>query len=599
MATTGETIWASLMARQKIIYTSHDIVRSAHLSFSFGPYTHFRDRPVPLRDFRFSDRVFEVSNRFRPGVYLHFALKKRKGLLREELKFKLSWPYLVTTPKKGIFRFTFPLRNENVLVALQSLEAGKWSKAKKVPFVQKTFYNPRQGVRWRFTPAQLFNLSLIAGTLAPAGSKTVGVSTRTRSSFQRKTGAPRLSPEIRNEQHTFALEIYPSPYSSMNANREIFRRSWTGTTTPGFGKTHKGLLPINGHTVSLVHTDRNQGYDLRRKIASPNTTYSNAWSPDVYFGLALISQPILITDSQFSMVANTAVKKLNANANVGVQANMAQNLAQYRQTTNMIAQTATRIAGSMLALKKGQLSRAAEILVEGRPNTRTIQKGVPSRSKSVANNWLQLQYGWKPLLSDCEQSMKGLANYMVGSASLQTVKGVAVHERMSRPTIYGPIEGALPPVGVVNNTAQWSCRYGCQYRTTNHMLSYLSQLGFTNPINLVWEILPYSFVVDWFIPIGPYLESMSAPHGLEFVRGYKTLFGRRYITASSGYSGKMPGDSTSEFRCYGLRSELSVVLDRTKLTAWPVQSFPTFKNPFSTTHVLNALALMRQAFSNR
>jgi hypothetical protein len=49
-------------------------------------------------------------------------------------------------------------------------------------------------------------------------------------------------------------------------------------------------------------------------------------------------------------------------------------------------------------------------------------------------------------------------------------------------------------------------------------------------------------------------------------------------------------------RFYANTSRESVALNRTKLTSWPVQSFPQFKNPFSTTHVANALALMRTAF---
>jgi len=598
MATTGETVWASLIARQRTIYNSQDVVRGCYLTFSFGRYIRFRTPLVPLRDFRFSKVVYDVPSRIKPGIYLHFVFKRRLGLLRVEEKFKISWPYLVRALEKGAFRYTFPYGPGTILAALQPHVSSRWFGLRNVILNNPSFLK-RPGVGKALTPAQLFNLSLIAGTLAPRGQKARSVSTRTRGPYFRKLKFLRPSPEVRNEQFTSALEIYPNPYSSSVVEKEVFRRTWTGTTTPGFGSKKMRQLPVNGHTVSIVRTDRSYGFDLRRTFASPNTTYNNGWGPDYYFGLVSTSQPILITETQFSDVANAAIKKLNANANVGVQANMAQNIAQYRQTTNMIALAATRISGSMFALRKGQFSRAANILVEGRPADNRIRKGIPSRSKSLANNWLELQYGWKPILSDVQQSMQGLANYMVGSTSSQAVKGVANLVRENSLPISGPVDGAKPPVGVVKYSSQWTCRYGVEYRTTNHQLSYLSQLGFTNPVNLLWEIIPYSFVVDWFIPIGPYLESMSAPHGLEFLRGYKTLFGRRYISASSGYGGKMPGALTSEFRCSGEKFETSVILDRSKLSAWPVQSFPTFKNPFSTTHALNAIALLRQAFGRR
>jgi hypothetical protein len=336
------------------------------------------------------------------------------------------------------------------------------------------------------------------------------------------------------------------------------------------------------------------GYDMRDK--KNLSSWIHTFTPQMPFAPALTS--IAQTDSQFAQVENAAIKMLNANANVGVQANMAQNLAQYRQTTNMLANSARRIAGSMFALRKGQFSRAANILVEGRPDNTLIRKGLPSRSKALANNWLELQYGWKPLLSDVEQSMKGLANYMAGSSSTQKVKGVATKIDQTT-TPYTGVWPVTPYIGSSLTQNMWQCRFGCEYKVTSHMASYLSQLGFTNPINLVWEILPYSFVVDWFIPIGPYLESMSAPHGLTFVRGYKTRFGRRYTYQRSAFKGTMPGDSSADHNIGQERDRMSVTLARTKLSAWPVQSFPTFKNPFSTTHVANALALVRQAFGRR
>jgi hypothetical protein len=263
----------------------------------------------------------------------------------------------------------------------------------------------------------------------------------------------------------------------------------------------------------------------------------------------------------------------------------------------MIARNAIRIASSMRALRRGQFSQAVDALFENsRPKGVSIRKGNLSKSKSLANNWLELQYGWKPLLSDIDESMRGLAGYMAGSSSYQKVTGVANKALKAGGLISGPVQGALPAVGFTSHQSMYSCRFGCEYKVVNHQTAFLSQLGFTNPINLLWEILPYSFVVDWFIPIGPYLESLSAPHGLEFVRGYKTLFGRKYTTRCSAYSGKMPGAVTSEFRCFGDQDRMSVVLERTSLSAWPVQSFPTFKNPFSTTHALNAIALLRQSF---
>jgi hypothetical protein len=337
------------------------------------------------------------------------------------------------------------------------------------------------------------------------------------------------------------------------------------------------------------------GYDLRRTYANPDTTYNNGWRADTH----PFSEPAFIPTfgSEFDGVSNAAVKKLNANANLGVQANMAQNLAQYTQTTNMISQNAKRIAASMLALRKGQFSQAANLLVAN-DRSKSIRKGQPSKTKSLANNWLELQYGWKPLLSDIDESMRILASYMQNSQGSKQVRGSASINKSWRVPQYH--SGGVPPsVGNEYLSQMWQCKFVVRYRVSSHLTSSLAQFGFTNPINLVWEILPYSFVVDWFLPIGPYLESLSAPHGVEFVSGCKTLFSRRDTQMNVAYHGPYPGSPTSELRKRAERSRLSVTLVRSKLTAYPTQTFPQFKNPFSTVHVANAIALVRQAFGRR
>lgn len=48
--------------------------------------------------------------------------------------------------------------------------------------------------------------------------------------------------------------------------------------------------------------------------------------------------------------------------------------------------------------------------------------------------------------------------------------------------------------------------------------------GFTvgNPAELAWEVVPFSFVVDWLIPVGDYLSSLDALRGVHKVVGTLT-----------------------------------------------------------------------------
>ena len=123
--------------------------------------------------------------------------------------------------------------------------------------------------------------------------------------------------------------------------------------------------------------------------------------------------------------------------------------------------------------------------------------------------------------------------------------------------------------------------------------------SFTNPLTVLWEVTPWSFVVDWAIPIGRYLEQLSATHGWYFYDGCITT------TFNVGEAG---GYSWSSIRTYpGYYIEIKrfsseggagswYEMQRVAISDFPIPDVPHFKNPFSAMHALNSIALLSQAF---
>ena len=70
----------------------------------------------------------------------------------------------------------------------------------------------------------------------------------------------------------------------------------------------------------------------------------------------------------------------------------------------------------------------------------------------------------------------------------------------------------------------------------NPNLYLLQQLGLLNPASIAWELVPYSFVLDWFSNIGQVLGQFTAFAGLDTSRvswTYKSAMQRReWITYS-------------------------------------------------------------------
>jgi hypothetical protein len=118
----------------------------------------------------------------------------------------------------------------------------------------------------------------------------------------------------------------------------------------------------------------------------------------------------------------------------------------------------------------------------------------------------------------------------------------------------------------------------------------MGQLGLTNPASMAWAALPYSFVVDWLLPVGTMLGALSAPVGLKFQTGYTTTRAwgdveiRRTLLPQYGTVEHNDGVSRVQHSAAMINREVHY----TWPTVLPYVRFP-FSNP---TRLLNAAALL-------
>lgn len=125
-------------------------------------------------------------------------------------------------------------------------------------------------------------------------------------------------------------------------------------------------------------------------------------------------------------------------------------------------------------------------------------------------------------------------------------------------------------------------------------LRTLNQLGLMNPLALAWELVTFSFVIDWFLPIGPVLNAMSAPTGLLFVDG--SISNR--ISASANYENWYYGidNWASGAKATGSLSYEGYFRDR--ISNWPLPGFWIEFDPFKGDRSLKALALSIMSLRN-
>lgn len=371
--------------------------------------------------------------------------------------------------------------------------------------------------------------------------------------------------------------------------RPLVTRTWTGVRTPNFKKLRPSQYPVNNHAVRIDITDTN-GPNVEWNQSSLDGSWN--YIVDVYTNrYAVPGDPSHSGESY-----NKALQRLIQAAGADIEANLAQDFAQIGQTTRLVATTATKIAGSVLALKKGNISLAANRLFAGR---KPLYRGKgPTVTNSLAQNWLELQYGWKPLLQDIHGAFNALSTFNEDESFVRRVVSSATKEFETVENL--GVGSTLPTSAGTHKRitrTRTKTKFVMRYKIEDPLKSFLAQTGFTNPVNLAWEILPFSFVVDWFLPIGPYLETLSSWDGLTFLDGVQTQFTRQEVAAVISYNGISLLNPTLHQHGYGAFHREIILLERQKLFSFPRAMFPSLKNGLaSVTHALNGLALLRSAF---
>lgn len=163
----------------------------------------------------------------------------------------------------------------------------------------------------------------------------------------------------------------------------------------------------------------------------------------------------------------------------------------------------------MVAKAGMDLYQAFRDLRRGRPFSKLREEMKRDGFSSYAGNkWLEFIYGWAPTVSSAYEVADVLAEkWQNGSVITGKVKA-----HIDKEDVLPLTEFYLD--GEIAATCRTTCKVFYQYTIVDKKLVTLSQLGFTNPAAIVWELLPWSFVIDWFVDVGGYINRMDYALGI-------------------------------------------------------------------------------------
>lgn len=217
------------------------------------------------------------------------------------------------------------------------------------------------------------------------------------------------------------------------------------------------------------------------------------------------------------------------------------------------------------------------------------------RDAAVAcgNTWLEWKYGWQSLMMD----VTGLAKTIEEVRSKDVNLDGRIKTSLTRRTYTeGPYSISQTPSisGVRYDTLMLKGVLTCRYRINNPSLLLPAKVGLTNPLSVAWELVPFSFVVDWFLPIGKYIDAMDVNYLFTFtdkILVNSAIFHRRVVVKShdtfnysvSGSGDKLVKNKRRDTTSMSLPSPLSSI---------------NFKNGFANPErIFTSLALLGQTLA--
>lgn len=202
-----------------------------------------------------------------------------------------------------------------------------------------------------------------------------------------------------------------------------------------------------------------------------------------------------------------------------VEANLAVTAAEADKSLKMIGGHAKKIARSLQKAASGDLVGAARIL----GNSRNTSAYLGSRQSRHSNKWLEqgspvrdryleYQLGIKPLIIDVGAAARALA------------------WSLDRP-VYQKVTARRTKKGQWDYDAGDTARYRGSIVVKGQLVAILKSqpnashvLGATDIPSALWERVPFSWIADWFVPIGGYLQ------GLQNVRTFGDVFTVNTVT---------------------------------------------------------------------
>lgn len=220
----------------------------------------------------------------------------------------------------------------------------------------------------------------------------------------------------------------------------------------------------------------------------------------------------------------------------------------------------------------------------------------------ATQKWLEYRYGWTPLVSSVYSAFDNLSREQANDVKVIVARAGNSYEKsgpISVDWVYGPYQVQQ----MVTMRERMLISYGFDVGGMSRVGDWTS----LNPATIAWELLPFSFVADWFVSIGDSLRNLENYwlYRSRFHSGFDTFTTLGYAhrkmdvfqlfkPGSLGYRGWFTSEEIRA-EAYMLRKSKQRIV-RTTL---PVPRGPRFRLKIGAEKCLDAAALLQALFGKK
>jgi len=294
--------------------------------------------------------------------------------------------------------------------------------------------------------------------------------------------------------------------------------------------------------------------------------YFDSWSQKVIYNLPVAGVPFKKYGTLPSWDWPLAVRKRIERT----QVNLGNSMVEYRQTTDMFKSYAKAVRDSAFRIRK-------------------LRRYKEQPRKAIAGHYLGYSYGLKPIAQDLGEAVAAL----VEKLDRTLYKRMTTRRRGS----YTGQQTVRESNGLLfDYDVSWKRiadeRVVFYYKIKPARGIAYSELSFGSPIEWLWEVTPFSHVIDWGFNVGEYLASLDALDGI--------------TDMSLNYSRKMLYEHTKTLSPWETKGKMIVPNKlstreyvRTYQSTVPQAQPPTWKPSKSWWTASNALATLAQVIPGR